>query len=665
LSGALGEALMKHGRIAVTLVLGVIAGVSATRLLREDGADEAADVATPSERSTATTTPQDRFDLPLERPVGVTERAQVYDFASRANLETLESAIDEALGSPPSSQRQFVLAAFADRAAEIDPEGALDLLRSMDLDSRTARALGLVVLDALPADSDSIASVIAALPQMDAQRFEIEALTQISAVAPERALELALAINEEAQRVTATAEVARVWAEQDPHAALARAESIEDDDLRMEFTVAALRELAHTDIGAGLAYVEDRHADGTQERARLVRIVVEETVRTDPARALGLVRQIGGQAALQLQYQAVERLARQDPHAAFAYTESVAPGMPRRNLRDIVARTFGQRDPDAALAWVESFNPPAADLRKSVLDGVARVDPIRALELSIASSAPRTRYPGGGFENFGLINSAFTNVATHNVPRTAIAERVLAIEDASMREEWAQTVAGVWARVDTRAAVDWLVANHSRVGKAAYSSAAQAVGQSDPTAGLRYGNQLPDEVRDSWVDGVAQAAAMNDPSGAAEWLAQFRGEPVYERAASAVVRASGFRGDPAQVTPLFATLPEAEQVRSAAALGEAWARRDVDAGTRWALSLPAGAVRDAALRGVVGASDGMPDPSTLALFSTREAREAAVVNVVRRIAARDVPQARRLLAEHVSDPALRARVEYDLQQIRR
>ena len=655
---------MKHGRVAVTLVLGVVVGLSATRLLRQDNVDDAVEIGASSERATATTASRARFDLPLERPAGVTERAQVYDFASRASITTLESAIDEALGSPPSSQRQFVLAAFTARAAEIDPEDALELLRSLNLDSRTARAMGLVVLDALPANSGSIASVIAALPQMDAQRFEIEALAHVAAAAPDRALKIALAIDDEAQRVAAAREVARIWAEQDPQAALVQGESIEDDDLRIEFAVAALRELAHGDIGAALAYIEDHHADGTQERARLVRVVVEETVQTDPSRALGLAGRIGGQAALQLQWQAIERLARQDPHAAFAYTESLAPGTQRKNLRDIVARAFGQRDPDAALAWAASFHPPAADLQKSVLDGVARVDPIRAIELSIASDAPRPPY-GGGFQNFGLINAAFTSVAKHQVSRAAIAERVLAIEDAKTREEWAQTVAGVWARADARAAVDWLVANHERVGKAAYSSAAQGIAQTDPTAGLRYSNQLPADVRDSWVDGVASMAAMNDPSGAAEWLAQFRGEPSYERAASAVVRAGAQRGDPVQVSTLFATLPEAEQVRSAAALGEAWARREPDAGTRWALSLPAGAVRDAALTGLVRAGDRMPDPATLALFGTREAREEALVNVVRRIAARDVPQARRLLAEHITDPGLRARIEHDIQQMNR
>ena len=656
---------MKHGRIAITLVLGVITGVSASRLLRQDSGDEAAPIAARSESVVAATASRARdFDLPLERPAGVTERAQVYDFASRASLATLESAIDDALGSPPSSQRQFVLAAFMARAAEIDPEAALDLLRSLDLDARTARALGLVVLDALPVRSNSIAAVLAALPQMDAQRFEIEAIAQLSAEAPGRALEIALAIDDEPQRVAAAREVARIWAERDPHAALAQVASIEDDDLRMEFTVAALRELAHADIGSALAFVEDGYADLSPERARLIREVVEETVRSDPVRALALVRRIGGQAAMQLEWQAVERLARQDPHAAFAHTESVPPGNQRRNLRDVVARTFGQRDPDAALAWLESFHPPAADLEKSVLDGVARVDPLRAIELSLGSDAPSPRY-AGGFQYYSLISAALASVAVHEVPRAAIAARVLAIEDEEKREQWAGSVAGVWARLEPQTTVDWLVANHERVGSGAYREAAQALAQSDATAALRYGNQLPAEVQEAWIDGVASTVAMSDPTGATEWLAQFRGEPMYERAASAVVRASGYRGEPTQVAALFATLPEAEQVRSVGALAEAWARRDPDAGMRWAVSLPAGAVRDAALTRLVGTGGHMPDPATLALFSTRETREAALANVVRSVGRRNIAEARRLLAEQVSDPGLRARVEYDLQQMSR
>jgi hypothetical protein len=330
-------------------------------------------------------------------------------------------------------------------------------------------------------------------------------------------------------------------------------------------------------------------------------------------------------------------------------------------LRESVARAFGQQDPDAALAWVSSFNPPPDELKRGVLDGVARVDPLRAIDLARADDSPRPMY-GGGMGRYGLLNSALTGMARHKVSRTAIAEHLLAIEEPKEREEWIQGLASVWARMEAQAALAWLVANHERVGKAAFAQAAQSLAQRDPTAAMRHGNQLPAVVRDTWIDSVTGTVA-NDPSTAVEWLSQFRGEAVYERAASAVVRGSAWRGsDPARVTELFATLSETEQLRSAESLGTSWGRNDVDAGMRWATGLPSGALRDSALRGLLTASERAPDRATLALFDSAQAREAALIQVVSRVAARDLAEARRLMAEYGFDPGLRARVEYDIQQ---
>jgi hypothetical protein len=653
---------MAYWRTAFTLLVGSVAGVAATRLLWETPHERVETVASSLSDAEASEPRVHDLERLLEQPAGVAERAQVYDLASQATFETLEETIDDALRAPPSPQRELALAAFAARAAELDPAGALDLLNSLNPEARSARALGLVVLESLPIESASIDAVIDALSQIDAERFEVQAIAQFAAEAPERALEIALAIVDDAQRIAAASQVARVWAEQDPFGALARAERIEDEDLRTQVVNVALGELAHADVGTALEYVEQRHPDGTTERARFMRVVVDETLRTDPGRALTLARQIGGQSGDQLEWQAVDRLAKENPLAAFSYTEGLPPGNQRRQLRESVARAFGQRDPDAALAWVDSFNPPTAELKRGVLAGVARVDPLRAIELARAETSPDPMFRGGR-GHYSMLDAALTGFARHKVSRTAIAEHLLAIEEPKEREEWIQSLASVWARMEPQAALAWLVANHERVGTSAFREAAQSLAQRDPTAAMRHGNQLPAVVRDAWIDSVTGTVSMTDPSTAVEWLSQFRGEAVYERAASAVVRSTAWRGsDPARVTELFATLSETEQMRSAESLGNSWGRTDVDAGMRWAMGLPSGALRDSALRGLLTASERAPDRATLALFESAQAREAALIQVVSRVATRDLTEARRLMAEYGFDPSLRARVEYDIQQ---
>jgi hypothetical protein len=653
---------MAYWRIAFTLLVGGIAGVAATRLLWESP-HEAVESAARSESADGAFEPRAHdFERLLEQPAGVAERAQVYELASRATFETLEQTIDDTLRAAPSTQRELVLAAFAARAAELDPAGALELLNSLNPEARSARALGLVVLESLPIESASIAALVDALPQVDAERFEVEAISQFAAEVPERALEIALAIPDDAQRMAAASRVARVWAEQDPFGALANAERIEDEELRVEVVTAALRELAHADVGTALEYVEERHPDGTSERGRFMRVVVDETLRTDPARALTLARQIGGQVGEQLEWQAVDRLAREDPLVAFTYTDGLPPSNQRRQLRDAVARAFGQQDPNAALAWVQSFNPAPDDLMRSVLDGIARVEPLRAIDLARADHSRDPMY-SGGMGRYGLLNSALTGPARHKVSRTVIAEHLLAIEEPKQREEWIQGLANVWTRIEPQAALAWLVANHERVGNAPFAQAAQSLAQRDPTTAMRHGNQLPAVVRDTWIDGVTATVSMSDPSMAVEWLSQFRGEAVYERAASAVVRGTAWRSsDPAKVTELFATLSETEQLRSAESLGNSWGRTDVDAGMRWAMGLTSGPLRDSALRGLLMASERVPDRATLALFDSAQAREATLIQVVSRVAARDLVEARRLMAEYGFDPSLRARVEYEIQQ---
>jgi len=97
---------------------------------------------------------------------------------------------------------------------------------------------------------------------------------------------------------------------------------------------------------------------------------------------------------------------------------------------------------------------------------------------------------------------------------------------------------------------------------------------------------------------------------------------------------------------------------AAAQIALMWARTDRTALRNCVSSLPRGESRDGALTAIIGtAGDTRFDEATLALFSTDQARQQAVVNLIVRIAQTDERRARKLVDEHVSDPLMRQRVE--------
>src|SRR5690606_38956377 len=95
----------------------------------------------------------------------------------------------------------------------------------------------------------------------------------------------------------------------------------------------------------------------------------------------------------------------------------------------------------------------------------------------------------------------------------------------------------------------------------------------------------------------------------------------------------------------------------AAAAAQAWAFNDVEVAARWALGLPSGDVRDAALQPILnrGVTDGSIDTRIVGAFSSAASREQALLAALPTLsglARRDPDAARTLVRAHYTTPEL-------------
>jgi hypothetical protein len=255
----------------------------------------------------------------------------------------------------------------------------------------------------------------------------------------------------------------------------------------------------------------------------------------------------------------------------------------------------------------------------------------------------------------------------------------------------------MWAQRQPYEAARWLLARGSAAPRAALGQAAMQLARTDPAAAIAYVDTVPPELRATWISSVAAGYAQHDARAAATWVAQYRGEPGYDAAIAAVAGTTA-QGDPAAAARLFESIdiaeaPDAPQAatriaaawaqrdpRAAASWAAAiasddarrsavgavagqWAPRDAAGARSWALGLPAGAARDLALTQVLGATKtSAVDHVLVDAFSDAEARQRGVNQAVRMIATRDVPAARQLADQYLTDPAARQAVERFIEQ---
>jgi hypothetical protein len=315
------------------------------------------------------------------------------------------------------------------------------------------------------------------------------------------------------------------------------------------------------------------------------------------------------------------------------------------NEQTFVLRLMGpeiaSRDAERTFEWLEKLTPEERKvLGASVLEMIVVVDPKRAL---------RMLADGALSDDGSIAQSVLFNLAQRD-PAAAIA--YLDQVDAETRDNVGGEVIRGWSINDPEAATRWLIANEPDSSAGIYQGLANAWALSDLDAALAFVEQLPAPVRSLWIMSLADNMLEQRPDQYLSWVAQFRAEPYYSRLVAQVplatddaeaaealvstmepdVRTEALQlliqryegSDPARAATWIAQIVD-ENVRAANAtrLAVSWARDDPVRATAWAQSLPAGSLRDAALRGIVSL---LPDSLDLAdQISKRDTRIIALL----------------------------------------
>jgi hypothetical protein len=634
-----------------------------------------------------------------------------YRLLATVGAAELDTMLTRAVATAPSSERDFTLALLLKRYSDLEPEAAVRRARAARVSGPTlgtvygawARVDANAALGELRTLDDRIDAAEAGAAMIEALGNNVAAIERVGAVLLEREVDLPATTAPSPvmtpagpapfglQR-SALQLMAQRWATLDPKRALALAAELGDDRLRYTFEAAgflALTRTAPDEVGARL-----RELDLDSRQRVLFGGALAELVRADAQAVLAAAEDLPTDPGRFVKSAAVRQLAEQDPLAATRYLAQLPPGMERQSMTQLIARSYGKRDPAAALAWARAL--PEQNLVAAVIGGVAENDPRRALDLALSLDAPAERM-------LALQTTLMRAAMASDADAAAIADRVAALDDASLRNLPAMMLLPQWASRSPESATRWLLANGSTLSPDAFRQVGERVAARDPRIATAYVSQIPPDSREAWIRGVVQGYAQSDARGAVEWLGQFRAEAWYTGEAPALAMAVAQHDGAAAARLLDEVTPSdsgPETAMFAAQIANAWANRDPPAATEWALARPA-AQRAQALEAALGpwtmsdpsaarawvlrlppddlrnraltrlltmtasVSSTALDPTILNAFGSDSAREQAVLQTVQYVARMDAARARAIADQHLTDTALRAQADEALSSQRR
>jgi hypothetical protein len=634
-------------------------------------------------------------------PANVSERLAAYrSAAAMTDAAALERALARAAEAPRSARADLEVDALLPRLSELDPARAVTVADSLglaeifvvravqlrartdmdaalsalgglrDADTRRAAALGL--LDAAGDGAAGLERVAAALPADERGSFTVEGIAWRARNDPPGALRDALSLGDADAREEAVLRVAGVWAKRDPVGALSRTSSLAQT-LQSEYRRVVGEQWAHVDLAGCLAYIE---ASANPEA--WAGVMPLWSAAADPERILELAARRPGAVDHELSMLAMMVSTERDPEAALTRVDALPAGQDREQLLAHLAVVYARKDPDAALAWLDSMSPAPAQLQLGVFATIVGDDPERALALL-------DRLPPS-VDVANVIMLAAGSAASED-PGLAVrlAEGFLARAD--RKGTTALTVLlSNWMQREPDEALDWIVASSGRFDISVLGNVLQRLASVNPKALATSVNRVPPGVRDEWIRRVAGPYSREDPSAALSWIAQYRGQEAYEPVLRQVITQSA-KSEPEAAAQLLTQSTRSVQMGAARSVATNWSRqnpraaaqwvmglsdarvralalepvvaswavRDLASAERWTMGLPGGEARDQALGALLArqAVSGSVDRKLLDSFDSDTARQRALASQMRAIARRDPDAAQDLADEYLTNPGSR------------
>jgi hypothetical protein len=360
------------------------------------------------------------------------------------------------------------------------------------------------------------------------------------------------------------------WADDNPRAALAYAQSLPHSPERQKSLQVVLAEWTANDAASVLNWVNGLPAG--QERNEAVRAVVEAMAEQDPREALNMLDSLGGVVnRAELQASILRRWAQSDPAAAAGMATDLV-GLPAGVYADLAAQ-WGAKDPRAALTWVQALPSARDEELDSVAKGWAAVDVGAAMKWAES-------LPSGALHNRALLSVVDQWAQTD--PQAA-GSYALKMAPSLGQQKMLADIATQWAAQDPTGAMAWVkqlpVSNQTDVAKAMTS---QLMNQ-DPKLAAQFAQSLNASIQEGAVQEVAKLWAQQDLSGAIAWIKQLPDGP--EKTAVLQGAAQEWaRNDPAAAADYVRTLP----VNGDTVLDEitgVWGRADPESAVQWAEKL--------------------------------------------------------------------------------
>jgi hypothetical protein len=394
-------------------------------------------------------------------------------------------------------------------------------------------------------------------------------------------------------------------------------------------------------------------------------------------------------------------VASRDRQRALALLESVPEGPRKIDLRGAIAEVFGQTQPEEALAWVRSLNPPAPDAEAAVIAQVAARDIDRGLRL-LADFKPAPDNPTSVAEGLPTAMSIANQIgllAGLDSRRSEIADRLCVHGKEPLAAAILRRLMTTWAGSDPASALDWVFANEARLDRALAKSIVAQAASRDPRTAVEFLDHATPMMRSALIEEVGLPLARQDPTRATKWIEQFQGEPGYESMAARVISESA-RTDPSGAGRMLSAAPNSVQDRAAGSVAASWARKDLNSAAEWVGGLSSSAARSNATMAVAAVWVAR-DPAAAQVWATTlppgEARDRALSTILTQIvqsgssidrklvnafgsdillqnqimaaaasvAKRDPDRAQTLLEKWVTDPALKRKGQEIIEDVRK
>jgi len=287
---------------------------------------------------------------------------------------------------------------------------------------------------------------------------------------------------------------------------------------------------------------------------------------------------------------AVAAVAERDIAEALAWLDSLPADDRQGRLRGAVAATWARQDPEAALAWAESLDPPAPGLVAMVIGHSAARDPDTALALLEAFELPPRIHPAvrSGAATEQAIARLIVRETAANADRVRLAEELLQ-RDTPRSLIVLEELTGYWAGIDAAAATEWVVQSAGRLPPDLPVTMVGRLAATDAVAAATFADRLPAGMRALVAEPVAHELARSDPVAAANWIAQFREQTDYRSLYMDVFRAAASLDPEHAAILLVSNPPAAEMVYDGGqpilletTVAEAWAIRDEAGAAAWA-----------------------------------------------------------------------------------